>query len=102
MFGPGGLIKPESVRLDLYEMITDREYGVEIHPAMEMCIMPAGKCFWEHSGALYCCERSNGRSHDYSPLPHTTIIEDQAFMSVYAWIGYLSEDACKISWLPQR
>ena len=64
LFGPGGLIKPESVRLDLYEMITDREYGVEIHPAMEMCIMPAGKCFWEHSGALYCCERSNGRSHD--------------------------------------
>ena len=35
-------------------------------------------------------------------MPHASKTEDQAFMSVYAWIGDLSTDAYEYSGLPQR
>ena len=63
LFGPGGLIKPEPVRLGSYGMLSDLACGVRTYPVTEMYIMPAGKCFCKRGDALYCCERSNGRSH---------------------------------------
>ena len=102
LVGPDGLVKSESIRLGLYRMLPDSEYGVRTHPAEEIYIMLAGKCFWKRGDAPYCCERPNGRSYHPSLMPHALKTEDQAFMSVYAWVGDLSTDAYEYSGLPQR
>ena len=102
LFGPDGLVKSKSIRIGLYGMLPDSEYGVRTHPAEEIYIMLAGECFWKRGDAPYCCERSNGRSYHPSLMPHASKTEDQAFMSVYAWIGDLSTDAYEYSGLPKR
>ena len=102
LVGPDGLVKSESVRLGLYGMLPGSEYGVRTHPAEEIYIVLAGMCFWKRGDAPYCCERTNGRSHHSSLMPHASRTEDQAFMSVYAWVGDLSTDGYKYSGLPQR
>lgn len=102
LVGPDGLVKSESVRLGLYGMLPDSEYGVRTHPAEEIYIMLAGECFWKRGGAPYCCERSNGRSYHPSFMPHASKTVGQAFMSVYAWVGDLSTDAYEYSGLPEQ
>ena len=102
LVGPDGLVKSRSVRLGLYGMLPHSEYGVRTHPAEEIYIMLAGACFWKRGDAPYCCESSNGRSHHPSLMPHASKTEDQAFMSVYAWVGDISKDSYKYSGLPQR
>ena len=102
LVGPDGLVKSELIRLGLYGMIPNSEYGIRTHPADEMYIMLAGECFWKRGDAPYCCERPNGRSYHPSMMPHASKTEDQAFMSVYVWVGDLSTDAYEYSGLPQR
>ena len=102
LVGPDGLVKSKELRLGLYGMLPNSEYGVRTHPAEEIYIMLAGECYWKRGDAPYCCERSNGRSYHPSLLPHASKTEDQAFMSVYAWVGDLSTDAYEYSGLPQR
>ena len=102
LVGPDGLVKSKALRLGLYGMLPNSEYGVRTHPAEEIYIMLAGECYWKRGDAPYCCERSNGRSYHPSLMPHASKTEDQAFMSVYAWIGDLSTDAYEYSGLPQR
>ena len=102
LVGPDGLVKSESIRLGLYGMLPDSEYGVRTHPAEEIYIMLAGECYWKRGDAPYCCERSNGRSYHPSLMPHASKTKDQAFMSVYAWVGDLSTDAYEYYGLPQR
>ena len=102
LVGPDGLVKSKALRLGLYGMLPNSEYGVRTHPAEEIYIMLAGECYWKRGDAPYCCERSNGRSYHPSLMPHASKTEEQAFMSVYAWIGDLSTDAYEYSGLPQR
>ncbi len=102
LVGPDGLVESESIRLGLYGMLPNSEYGVRTHPAEEIYIMLAGECFWKRGDAPYCCERPNGRSYHPSLMPHASKTEDQAFMSVYAWVGDLSTDAYKYLGLPQQ
>ena len=102
LVGPDGLVKSESVRLGLYGMLPNSEYGVRKYPAEEIYIMLAGECFWKRGDAPYSCERSNGRSYHPSFMPHASKTESQAFMSVYAWVGDLSTNAYKYSGLPQQ
>ena len=102
LVGPDGLVKSKALRLGLYGMLPNSEYGVRTHPAEEIYIMLAGECYWKRGDAPYCCERSNGRSYHPSLMPHASKTEDQAFMSVYAWIGDLSTDAYEYFGLPQR
>ena len=102
LVGPDGLVKSKALRLGLYGMLPNSEYGVRTHPAEEIYIMLAGECYWKRGDAPYCCERSNGRSYHPSLMPHASKTEDLAFMSVYAWIGDLSTDAYEYSGLPQR
>ena len=102
LVGPDGLVKSESIRLGLYGMLPDSEYGVRTHPAEEIYIMLAGECFWKRGDAPYCCERTNGRSYHPSLMPHASKTKDQAFMSVYAWVGDLSTESYEYSGLPQR
>ena len=102
LFGPDGLVKSKALRLGLYGMLPNSEYGVRTHPAEEIYIMLAGECYWKRGDAPYCCERSNGRSYHPSLMPHASKTEDQAFMSVYAWVGDLSTDTYEYSGLPKR
>ena len=102
LVGPDGLVKSESIRLGLYGMLPNSEYGVRTHPAEEIYIMLAGECFWKRGDAPYCCERPNGRSYHPSMMPHASKTENQSFMSVYVWVGDLSTDAYEYSGLPQR
>ena len=102
LVGPVGLVKSESIRLGLYGMLPNSEYGVRTHPAEEIYIMLAGECFWKRGDAPYCCERPNGRSYHPSMMPHASKTEDQSFMSVYVWVGDLSTDAYEYSGLPHR
>jgi hypothetical protein len=102
LVGPDGLVKSESIRLGLYGMLPNSEYGIRTHPAEEIYIMLAGECFWKRGDAPYCCERPNGRSYHPSMMPHASKTEDQSFMSVYVWVGDLSTDAYEYSVLPHR
>ncbi|MDC1120870.1 dimethylsulfonioproprionate lyase family protein [Alphaproteobacteria bacterium] len=102
LVGPDGLVKSESIRLGLYGMVPNSEYGIRTHPAEEIYIMLAGECFWKRGDAPYCCERPNGRSYHPSMMPHASKTEDQSFMSVYVWVGDLSTDAYEYSGLPHR
>ena len=102
LVGPDGLVKSESIRLGLYGMLPNSEYGTRTHPAEEIYIMLAGECFWKRGDAPYCCERLNGRSYHPSMMPHASKTEDQSFMSVYVWVGDLSTEAYEYSGLPQR
>ena len=102
LVGPDGLVKSESIRLGLYGMLPNSEYGVRTHPAEEIYIMLAGECFWKRGDVPYSCERSNGRSYHPSLMPHASKTEDQAFMSVYAWVGDLSTESYKYLGLPQK
>ena len=102
LVGPDGLVKSESIRLGLYGMLPNSEYGIRTHPAEEIYIMLAGECFWKRGDAPYCCERPNGRSYHPSMMPHASKTEDQSFMSVYVWVGDRSTDAYEYSGLPHR
>ena len=102
LVGPDGLVKSESIRLGLYGMLPNSEYGIRTHPAEEIYIMLAGECFWKRGDAPYCCERPNGRSYHPSMMPHASKTEDQSFMSVYVWVGDLSTDAYEYFGLPHR
>ena len=102
LVGPGGLVESKSIRLGLYGMLPNSEYGVRTHPAEEIYIMLAGECFWKRGDAPYSCERSNGRSYHPSLMPHASKTKGQAFMSVYAWIGDLSTNSYQYLGLPQQ
>ena len=102
LVGPDGLVKSQSLRLGLYGMLPNSEYGVRTHPAEEIYIMLAGECFWKRGDAPYCCERPNGRSYHPSLMPHASKTEGKAFLAVYAWVGDLSTNAYQYSGLPQR
>ena len=76
LVGPDGLVKSDSIRLGLYGMLPNSEYGVRTHPAEEIYIMLAGECFWKRGDAPYSSERSNGRSYHPSLIPHASRTED--------------------------
>ena len=57
LVGPDGLVKSEVVRVGLYGMLPNCEYGVRTHPAEEIYIMLAGECFWKRGDASYVSER---------------------------------------------
>jgi hypothetical protein len=101
LFGPDGLVKSKSIRIGLYGMLPDSEYGVRTHPAEEIYIMLAGECFWKRGDAPYVCEKSNGRSYHPPLMPHASKTGDKAFISVYVWVGDVSTDAYEYSGLPQ-
>ena len=46
LLGPDGLIKSNSVRLGLYGMLPNFEYGIRTHPAEEVFVMLAGSAYW--------------------------------------------------------
>lgn len=102
LLGPDGLVTSNVVRLGLYGMQPNSEYGVRTHPAEEIYIMLAGACFWMRGDAAYQSSGVGDRSHHASFLPHATLTKEKAFMSVYAWVGDLSTESYRYEGLPNQ
>ena len=92
LLGPGGLVKSDQVRLGLYGMLPDSEYGIRTHPAEELYIMLAGEAYWKRGDLPYTLHGSGERSYHPSMMEHGTRTGRLAFMSVYVWHGDISTD----------
>ena len=101
LLGPDGLIKSDLVRLGLYGMLPNSEYGIRTHPAEEIYIMLAGDCLWKKGDHKYQSLTVGEKSHHPSFLPHASKTEANAFMSVYVWYGDLSNDSYSYQGLPE-
>ena len=92
LLGPDGLLKSEVVRLGLYGMLPESEYGIRTHEAEEIYIMLAGECFWKVGEFPYQAKGIRERSYHSSMMPHASKTNKRAFMSVYVWSGEISTD----------
>lgn len=90
LLGPDGLITSNSVRLGLYGMLPNFEYGIRTHPAEEVFIMLAGTAFWKRDVAAYEPLGPGQRSYHPSMMQHASKTEETAFLSAYVWRGDIS------------
>ena len=102
LLGPDGLVKSDKIRLGLYGMLPNAEYGIRTHPAEEVFIMLAGEADWKRDNAPYELLRPGEQSYHPSMLPHASKTEELAFMSVYAWRGDISTDNYVYEGLPSE
>ena len=87
LLGPDGLITSNTIRIGVYGLLPNAEYGIRTHPAEEVFVMLAGEAYWKRDDDDYQLQRSGERSFHPSMLPHATKTGDRAFMSVYVWRG---------------
>jgi len=92
LIGPEGLVLDNKVRLGLYGMLPDHEYGLRTHPAEEVFVMLAGEADWKRGDAHYAPLGPGGRSYHPTMLPHANRTRNHAFMSVYIWAGDVSTE----------
>ena len=102
LLGPNGLVKSDRVRLDLFGMKPDSEYGIRTHAAEEIYIMLAGDVDWKRCDAPYAIHLPGERSYHPSMMPHTSRTREVAFLSVYAWYGDLSTDSYVYEGIPSN
>ena len=101
LLGPEGLIKSDSLRLGLYGMLPNFEYGIRTHPAEEVFLMLAGEAYWKRGDREYEPLGPRGRSLHPSMLPHANKTKDTSFMSIYVWRGDVSTDGYVYQGIPQ-
>jgi hypothetical protein len=101
LLGPGGLARSDVVRLGVYGMLPNSEYGIRTHPAEEVFVMLAGQADWKRGNADFTRSGVRGRSYHPSMMPHATRVGTQGFMSAYAWRGDLSTAQYVYQGLPQ-
>ena len=92
LIGPDGIVKSGKIRMGLYGMYPNADYGIRTHPAEEVFVMLAGEAWWKRGDEDYICETAGKRSYHPSMLPHATRTKDKAFMSVFIWSGDVSTD----------
>ncbi len=92
LLGPKGLVQSDVIRLGLYGMYPNSDYGIRTHPAEEIFVMLAGEALWKRGSGDYLLHRAGERSHHPSMLPHANKTANKAFMSVYVWAGDISTD----------
>ena len=90
LVGPNGFARSDSIRVGLYGMLPNAEYGVRTHPAEEIYIMLAGQAYWKRDTAPYTLLSSGDRSYHPSMMEHANRTSDHAFMSIYVWHGDIS------------
>ena len=100
LLGPNGLIYSNKVRLGLYGMEPNSEYGLRTHPAEELYIMLAGESDWLLANKPYKTHHPGDHSYHPSMMPHASKTNDVAFFSVYAWHGDLSTENYSYKGLP--
>lgn len=101
LLGPGGLVQSDAVRLGLYGMLPDSEYGIRTHPAEEIYLMLAGQVDWKRADDPYVVHGPGERSYHPSMMEHANRTADSAFMSVYVWHGELSTDNYAYAGVPE-
>lgn len=92
LLGPGGIVESNQVRLGLYGLHPDSEYGIRTHPAEEIYVMLAGEAFWKRGQDPYIACQAGERSYHPSMMEHATRTAAKAFMSIYIWHGDISTD----------
>ncbi len=92
LLGPEGIIKSENIRLGLFGILPNTEYGIRTHPAEEIFIMLAGQAEWLCGSNFYKIKNSGEYTHHPPSIPHATRTGHLAFMSVYIWFGEISFD----------
>ena len=102
LLGPQGIIKSKSVRLGLYGILPNSEYGIRTHPAEELFIMLAGQAEWLRGAGEYESKRAGEYSYHPSGMRHATKTTHSAFMSVYIWSGDISTDKYRYLGLPTQ
>ena len=102
ILGPNGLISSNSVRIGLYGMLSQSEYGIRTHPAEEIYIALAGVSFWKRGNDKYQEVLPGESSYHPSLMPHASKTEKKAFMSVYVWNGDISMDNYHYKGLPKN
>ena len=102
LLGPQGIIKSKFVRLGLYGILPNSEYGIRTHPAEELFIMLAGQAEWLRGAGKYELKRAGEYSYHPSGMRHATKTTHSAFMSVYIWSGDISTDKYQYLGLPTQ
>ncbi len=102
LLGPAGFVPSDSVRLGLYGVLPEAEYGVRTHPAEEIYIMLAGQADWKRGSDPYTPHVCGDRSYHPSMLEHANRTRDCGFMSVYVWHGDISTDGYSYAGLPAK
>lgn len=102
LLGPQGIIKSKLVRLGLYGILPESEYGIRTHPAEELFIMLAGQAEWLRGSGKYEVKKAGDYSYHPSGMPHATKTTHSAFMSVYIWSGDVSTDKYHYLGLPTQ
>lgn len=100
LLGPGGIVNSDEVRLGLYGMMPNAEYGIRMHAAEEIYIMLAGAVDWKRSEAPYKHHLPGDRSYHPSMMPHANRTQELPFMSVYAWHGDISTESYLYKGIP--
>ena len=100
LVGPMGLAKSNEVRLGLYGMLPNSEYGIRTHLAEETYIMLAGQVMWKRGTQPYLLHKPGERSYHPSMLEHANRTTDKAFMSVYVWHGDISTESYSYAGIP--
>ena len=100
LLGPQGIITSQKIRLGLYGILPDSEYGIRTHPAEEIFIMLAGEAEWLRGDDDYQLKKAGGYAYHPSMMPHATRTRHSAFMSVYIWTGDVSTDGYRYFGVP--
>ena len=100
LLGPDGLIRSDKVRLGLYGMKPNSEYGLRTHPAEELYIMLAGDSDWKRGNEPYITHYPGEQSYHPSMMPHASRTRKEAFFSVNAWHGDISTENYDYQGLP--
>ena len=100
LLGPDGLVRSDKVRLGLYGMTPNSEYGLRTHPAEELYIMLAGDSDWKRGNEPYKTHHPGEQSYHPSMMPHASRTRKEAFFSVYAWYGDISTENYNYQGLP--
>ncbi len=102
LLGPQGIIKSKLVRLGLYGIFPNSEYGIRTHPAEELFIMLAGQAEWLRGDGKYELKKAGEYSYHPSGMRHATKTTHSAFMSVYIWSGDVSTENYQYLGLPTQ
>ena len=93
LIGPDGIMPSDTVRIGLYGILPETEYGIRSHIAEETFKMLAGECYWRRGEVPYTLHKAGEESYHPSMMPHATKTTDKAFMSIYVWSGDVSFDS---------
>ena len=101
LIGPNGLTASDKVRIGLYGIMPNAEYGIRTHAAEETFKMLAGEAYWMREDKQYKLSRPGDESYHPSLMPHATKTGAKAFMSAYIWVGDISTDSYQYRGLPE-